>query len=86
MVAPSMFAQLAGRPTDATLSTFVKKGAYYSEQVDAKTLFTCNREDDLVRFFKREGVGIMICDFVMIKYKPSTSDLILSGVGEIHVG
>jgi hypothetical protein len=81
-VHPNVFAALAGRPSDAALRTFVKVGAHYSHEADCRVLFGC-AEADLLRIFKREGVGIQICDEITLKYKPSDLTLTLHGVGEI---
>ena len=85
---PETFAALLGRPEDTDLKTFVKKGAYYSEYAKAREFFQCPEpndgiDDDLVRFFSREGVGIRIGEDIVVKYKPSTMDLIVNGYGEI---
>ena len=82
-VGPATFAALAGRPADGTLATFVKAGAYHSHEVDACALFGVRGESDLVRDFKREGVGIRIYDRITLKYKPSDMTLALLGGGEI---
>ena len=81
-VYPNVFAALAGRPSDSALRTFVKVGAHYSHEADCRVLFGC-AEADLLRNFKREGVGIQICDEITLKYKPSDMTLTLHGVGEI---
>lgn len=82
------FAALAGRPSDTTLRTFVKAGAYYSHDVSASALFglsSASASSHLTRVFKREGVGIQIDDRVTLKYKPSDMTLALLGGGEIVV-
>jgi hypothetical protein len=81
-VQPGAFAALAGRPADVALRTFVKAGAYLSHEVEAKELFRC-AQADLLRVFKREGVGIEIDSSVTLKYKPSDMTLTLHGAGEI---
>lgn len=81
-IQPAIFAALAGRPADVTLRTFVKSGAYHSLDVDACTLFGC-REGDLLRVFKREGVGIQIDDGLVLKFKPSDGTLSVHGGGDI---
>ena len=73
---------LVGRPTDVNLASFVKAGAYYSEDVEAMQLFACT-EADMEKRFKREGVGMVIYERVCVKYKPSDNTLSLSGCGEI---
>ena len=82
-VATATFAALCGRPTDAALATFPKAGAYHSHVVEARTLFAVRELPDLVRDFKREGVGIKIDDYVTLKYKPSDMTLSLHGADEI---
>ena len=83
------FAALIGRPEDATsLATCVKKGAYYSESVDARDLFggggkKTTKTPSLEKYFRREMVSIRIVNNVVVKYKPSTMDLIVIGDGEI---
>ena len=81
-VQPSVFAALAGRPADAALRTFVKTGAYYSHEAEALELFCCTQAD-LLRIFKREGVGIQIDDSITLKYKQSDMTLTLHGAGAI---
>ena len=81
-VQPATFAALAGRPADRTLATFVKSGAYHSHDVDAQVLFGC-KESELLRIFKREGVGIQIEEEVTLKYKPSDRSLAMLGGGDI---
>ena len=81
-VQPAAFAALVGRPADAALRTFVKAGAHLSHEVEAKQLFHCTQAD-LLRVFKREGVGIEIYPSVTLKYKPSDMTLTLHGAGEI---
>ena len=81
-VAAVTAAALAGRPADVALRTFVKSGAYHSLDMDACTLFDC-RESDLLRVFKREGVGIQIDDCVVLKFKPSDGTLAVHGGGDI---
>ena len=49
----------------------------------ALEFFQCSQED-LVRFFRHEGVGIEIFDSIMLKYKPSDMTLTLHGSGEIN--
>ncbi len=78
----NMFAALADRSYDAELCTFVKAGAYYSHTVDALALFTC-KEEDMLRVFKRQGVGLQIYETITLKYKPSDMTLTLHGHGEI---
>ena len=82
-IQPGVFAALAGRPADAALRTFVKAGAFYSHEVAALEFFQCSQED-LVRFFRHEGVGIEIFNSIMLKYKPSDMTLTLHGSGEIN--
>ena len=82
-VRAATFAALAGRPADSTLRTFVKAGAYHSHDVDATALFAVRDSSELLRVFKREGVGIQIDDRVTLKYKPSDMTLSLHGGGEI---
>ena len=81
-IQPSVFAALAGRPADAALRTFVKTGAYYSHEAEALELFCCTQAD-LLRIFKREGVGIEIDGSIILKYKQSDMTLTLHGAGAI---
>ncbi len=78
----NMFAALADRSYDAELRSFVKAGAYYTHTVDALALFTC-KEEDMLRVFKRQGVGLQIYGTITLKYKPSDMTLTLHGHGEI---
>lgn len=82
---PPTFAALMGRPLDTELATFVKRGAYYSETMDASELFgqSSSDSDQLMKFFSREGVGQRIGENVMVRFKPSTSELSVSGWAEI---
>ena len=57
-VQPAMFASLADRPTDGTLRSFVKAGAFYSVDVSATKLY--GSAADLVRFFNREGLVLVL--------------------------
>lgn len=82
-VLPATFAALAGRAADSALRTFVKAGAYHSHDVDARALFGVRDASELLRVFKREGVGIQIDDRITLKYKPSDMTLSLHGGGEI---
>lgn len=82
-VLPATFAALAGRAADSALRTFVKAGAYHSHDVDARALFGVRDASELLRVFKREGVGIQIDDWITLKYKPSDMTLSLHGGGEI---
>lgn len=84
MVQQSTFATLIGKPNDPELHSLVKGGVYYSEDVIAADLF--GSETDLSKFFSREGVGQRIGDHVVMKYKPSTSEMSISGYAEIERG
>jgi hypothetical protein len=77
------FCALMGRPTDTTLSTFVKKGAYYSVQHhDTGEFFGCD-ESKLFKNFSREGVSQKIGEAVIVRFKPSSNELSVSGWAEI---
>eukprot|EP00976_Prorocentrum_cordatum_P016608 334139-Prorocentrum_minimum.AAC.3 len=62
MVSKATFAALVGRPTDTNLTSFVKGGAYYSEDVEATELFACN-QDAMEKRFAREAVSEKYGDF-----------------------
>ena len=76
------FAALMFRPTDVDLDSFVKKGAYYTEQYEASKLFGTG-EAQLTKNFNREGVKQEIGSTVTVRYKPSTMELSVSGHAEI---
>jgi hypothetical protein len=82
-IQPATFAALVGRPADAALATFPKNGAYHSHDGDACAIFGLRDDAELLRVFKREGVGIQISDCITLKYKPSDMSLALLGGGEI---
>jgi len=81
MVQQSTYATLIGKPNDPELRSLVKGGAFYSESVNASELFD---SEDLSKVFSREGVGQRICDQVVVKYKPSASEMSISGYAEIE--
>ena len=70
MIQQNTYASLIGKPNDPKLCSLVKRGAYYSESVNAEELFG---SDDLTKYFSCEGVGQHIGDHVVIKYKPLIS-------------
>jgi len=76
------FAALVGRHIDVDLDSFVKKGAYYTEQYEASKLFG-TYEAQLIKDFNREGVRQEIGSTVTVRYKPSTMELSVSGHAEL---
>ena len=81
-VTPATFALLRGVPSDPTLATMVKRGAFYSEPVSLCVLF--GRNANLSRFFARDGVGQALGDDATLKYKPSTMTLTLHAYAELQ--
>ena len=76
------FAALMYRPTDVDLESFVKNGAYYTEQHEASILFRAS-QTRLTKYFDRECVTQKIGSSVTVRYKPSTMVLSISGSAEM---
>jgi len=76
------FAALMYRPTDVDLESFVKNGAYYTEQYEASILFRAS-QTRLTKYFDRERVTQKIGSSVTVRYKPSTMVLSISGSAEM---
>ena len=77
------FAALMDRPEDVDLATFVKNGAYYTIQGhDATRLFGVKDDEKLTKYFSREMCAQQIGDTVVVRYKPSSMDLSVSGYAE----
>jgi hypothetical protein len=72
------------RPEDATLATFVKNGAYYYtvRDHDASRLFGVKNDEALTRYFSPEMIEQQIGETVVVRYKPSSMELSVSGYGE----
>ena len=86
-VLPEEFAALIGRPTDPTLKTLVKKGAWYSVTVSHETVFGTN---DIVmsgkggRYGCNSELALDPSIEMTIKFKPSDRTLSVAGwVGHI---
>jgi len=80
-ISKATFAALMFRPTDVDLESFVKNGAYYTEQYEASILFRAS-ETRLTKYFDREKVTQKIGSSVTVRYKPSTMELSISGNAE----
>jgi hypothetical protein len=75
-VTAAVFAHLAGIPQDPTLSTLVKKGAFYSIQTFVDDLLQGE-----VRRMDRGGVLLRPAETVVLTYKPAT--MLLSVKGDV---
>ncbi|KAL3784629.1 hypothetical protein ACHAW5_003430 [Stephanodiscus triporus] len=74
------FAALMDQPKDVELTTFVKNGAYYTIQGHLLTkLFGVNDYYQLARYFYRDRCAREVGDTVVVRYKPSTMVLSVSG-------
>ena len=82
-ISKATFAALVGRHTDVDLDSFVKKGAYYTEQYEAFMLFRAS-QTRLTKYFDRECVTQKIGSSVTVRYKPSAMELSVSGYAEMH--
>ena len=82
-VGAATFAHLRGVPSDPTLATLVKQGAYYSVRIDTGKLF--GKTADLSRFFARAGVGQELGESITLKYKPSTMSLTLHASADLRM-
>jgi len=80
-ISKATFAALMFRPTDVDLESFVKNGAYYTEQYEASILFRAS-QTRLTKYFDRECVTQKIGSSVTVRYKPSTMELSISGNAE----
>lgn len=80
-VGAATFAHLCGVPSDPTLATLVKQGAYYSVRIDAGKLF--GKTADLSRFFAHDGVAQELGASITLKYKPSTMSLTLHAWADV---
>jgi hypothetical protein len=79
-----MFAALMDRPTDVDLATFVKKGAYYTEEKhDANDFFGISKPTQLWKTFRREGVTQQIGSGITVRFKPSCNELSVNLWAEI---
>ncbi len=74
-VTAAVFAHLAGIPQDPTLSTLVKKGAFYSVQAFAGDLL----RGEVTRM--DSGVLLRPAETVVLTYKPAT--MLLSVKGDV---
>lgn len=77
------FAALMDQPKDVELTTFVKNGAYYTIQGHLLTkLFGVNDYYQLARYFYHDRCAREVGDTVVVRYKPSTMVLSVSGTAE----
>ena len=77
------FAALMDQPKDVELTTFVKNGAYYTIKDHLLTkLFGVNEYYQLARYFYRYRCVREVGDTVVVRYKPSTMVLSVSGTAE----
>jgi hypothetical protein len=77
------FAALMDQPKDVELTTFVKNGAYYTIKDHLLTkLFGVNDYYQLARYFYRYRCAREVGDTVVVRYKPSTMVLSVSGTAE----
>jgi hypothetical protein len=83
------YAYFAARPQDPTLTSLVKKGAFYSTEVDVFELLAIDRAtvpgwDEfmkmcpmIVKKFPKHGCHLRIMSLATVKYKPSVSNMIV---------
>ncbi len=79
----AMFAALMDQPYDVKLATFVKNGVYYTIQGhDASKLFGVKDDDKLTKYFPHEMCVQKIGETIMVRYKPSANNQLVSGNAE----
>lgn len=72
-----------GRAKDVELATFVKSGAYCTvRDHDSSKFFGVKDDDELIKSFPHEGVDQQIGDTVVVGYKRSAMELLVSGYAE----
>jgi hypothetical protein len=74
-VSPAVFAHLAGVPNDPTLSTLVKKGAFYTLGQSYDRVFGAQ----VTRYDRNRGCTVIPDDMVTLTYKPATMTLSIKG-------